>query len=50
MLNSIFDMWDNEGSGYLDLDEVLSVMRKYKEGMDNHAIDAGESFVNRLCM
>lgn len=42
VLNSIFDMWDNEGSGYLDLDEVLYVMRKYKEGVDNYAIDTAK--------
>lgn len=42
VLNSIFDMWDNEGSGFLDLDEVLYVMRKYKEGVDNYAIDAAK--------
>ena len=41
MLNSIFEMWDNEGSGYLDLDEVVGTMKKYKEGVDNAHIDRG---------
>ena len=41
MLNSIFEMWDNEGSGYLDLDEVVFTMKKYKEGVDNAHIDKG---------
>ena len=41
LLNSLFEMWDNDGSGFLDTDEVLAVMKKYKDGMDNDHIDKG---------
>jgi len=38
LLNSLFEMWDNDGSGMLDMDEVDLVMKKYKDGMDKEAI------------
>ena len=40
-MNSLFEMWDNDGSGMLDLDEVDTVMKKYKEGLENEAIEKG---------
>ena len=42
LLNSLFEMWDNDGSGFLDMDEVETVMKKYKDGMDNEHIERGE--------
>ena len=34
-------MWDNDGSGYLELEEVEVVMQKYKDGMENDCITKG---------
>lgn len=41
MINGLFDLWDNNGSGYLDLDEVIVVMKKYKQGLEVEAIESG---------
>ena len=40
-LDTLFEKWDNDGSGYLDLDEVEEVMMKYKEGQEKEAIMKG---------
>ena len=42
LLNSVFEMWDNDGSGFLDLDEVETVMKKYRGGEEQEAIDIGK--------
>ncbi len=42
LLNSLFEMWDNDGSGFLDIDDVQTVMLKYKDGLEKEAISAGE--------
>ncbi|XP_038058880.1 EF-hand calcium-binding domain-containing protein 5-like isoform X2 [Patiria miniata] len=34
MLEQLFEKWDNDGSGYLDLEELHSVMSKFKENME----------------
>ncbi|XP_022089636.1 EF-hand calcium-binding domain-containing protein 5-like isoform X2 [Acanthaster planci] len=34
MLEQLFEKWDNDGSGYLDLEEIHSVMSKFKENME----------------
>lgn len=44
MLNALFEKWDNDGSGYLDLDEVVDVMVKYKDGQEKEAITKGICF------
>lgn len=41
LLDHLFDKWDNDGSGYLDQDEVENVMLKYKDGQESEAIDKG---------
>ena len=42
-------MWDNDGSGNLDFEEVETVMKKYKEGQEKEAINTGMlSFMNKL--
>ena len=43
LLNSLFEMWDNDGSGFLDFDEVETVMKKYKDGVEIDAVAKGES-------
>ena len=41
LLNSLFEMWDNDGSGMLDVDEVETAMKKYKDGMEVESITDG---------
>ncbi|XP_041350309.1 EF-hand calcium-binding domain-containing protein 5-like isoform X2 [Gigantopelta aegis] len=38
MMDQLFEKWDNDGSGYLDLDEVEHSMYKYKDGQETAAI------------
>jgi len=41
-LDMLFEKWDNDGSGYLDLDEVEEIMMKYKEGQEKEVISKGQ--------
>ena len=45
LLNSLFEMWDNDGSGYLDFDEIEVIMKKYKEGMEAEAVSKGTAYI-----
>lgn len=47
MINNLFEKWDNDGSGYLDQDEVESVMLLYKDGQEAEAIHIGKLIVTR---
>ncbi|ESP00971.1 hypothetical protein LOTGIDRAFT_51730, partial [Lottia gigantea] len=38
MIDVLFEKWDNDGSGFLDLEEVENVMLKYKDGQEAEAI------------
>ncbi|XP_043910408.1 EF-hand calcium-binding domain-containing protein 5 isoform X2 [Protopterus annectens] len=38
LLDALFEKWDNEGSGFLDLNEVEDVLFKYKDGMEKAAM------------
>lgn len=42
MLNSLFEMWDNDASGFIDMEEVCATMNKYKNGMEREAIEKGK--------
>ncbi|XP_060602057.1 EF-hand calcium-binding domain-containing protein 5-like isoform X4 [Ruditapes philippinarum] len=42
LLDQLFDKWDNDGSGYLDQDEVENVMMKYKDGQESEAIETAK--------
>jgi Ca2+-binding EF-hand superfamily protein len=33
-MHKLFDLWDKDGDGYLQYDEILSGMRKYQKAMD----------------
>ncbi|XP_033627840.1 EF-hand calcium-binding domain-containing protein 5-like isoform X1 [Asterias rubens] len=54
ILEQLFEKWDNDGSGYLDLEELHSVMSKFKENMESKimqkakAIMQKEDYDNRL--
>lgn len=43
MMDSLFEKWDNDGCGYLDMEDVETVMQKYKEGQENEAIVRGRT-------
>lgn len=43
MMDSLFEKWDNDGCGYLDMEDVETVMQKYKEGQENEAIVRGKT-------
>ncbi|KAH3877790.1 hypothetical protein DPMN_001668 [Dreissena polymorpha] len=43
LLDQLFDRWDNDGSGYLDQDEVETVMLKYKDGQEAQSIDKAKA-------
>lgn len=43
MMDSLFEKWDNDGCGYLDMEDVETVMQKYKEGQENEAIVRGNT-------
>lgn len=43
MMDSLFEKWDNDGCGYLDMEDVETVMQKYKEGQENEAIVRAKS-------
>jgi hypothetical protein len=45
LLDQLFDKWDNDGSGYLDQDEVENVMMKYKDGQESEAIETGLLYI-----
>ncbi|XP_019366784.1 PREDICTED: EF-hand calcium-binding domain-containing protein 5 [Gavialis gangeticus] len=38
LMEALFEKWDNEGSGFLDLKEVDSVLCMFKEGMEKEAL------------
>ncbi|XP_044849481.1 EF-hand calcium-binding domain-containing protein 5 isoform X2 [Mauremys mutica] len=38
LLEALFEQWDNECSGYLDLKEVDAVLGTFKEGMEKEAL------------
>ncbi|XP_072164460.1 EF-hand calcium-binding domain-containing protein 5-like isoform X2 [Diadema setosum] len=35
MVDQLFDKWDNDGSGYLDLEEFHSIISKFKDNMES---------------
>lgn len=42
VLQALFEKWDNDGSGFLELEEVDGVLTKYKEGMELEAMAKGK--------
>ncbi|XP_048764274.1 EF-hand calcium-binding domain-containing protein 5-like isoform X2 [Ostrea edulis] len=47
MMDSLFEKWDNDGCGYLDLEDVETVMQKYKEGQETEAIQRAKSALKK---
>ena len=42
-VDNLFEKWDNEGSGYLDIEEIETIIHKYKDGLETLAIKRGMS-------
>ena len=45
LLNNLFELWDNDGSGFLDLDDIEAIMTKYKDGADVEALLTGQKII-----
>ena len=41
-LDKLFEIWDNEGQGVIDLDEIENLLARYKHGQENTAIRNGK--------
>lgn len=44
-VNSLFEMWDNDRSGYLELDELQLVLSKWKGFSTEQAQEHGERYI-----
>ncbi|XP_054428972.1 EF-hand calcium-binding domain-containing protein 5 [Pteronotus mesoamericanus] len=42
LLEALFQMWDGDGSGFLDLEEVDELLYTYKEGMEKKSIETAK--------
>ncbi|XP_072034980.1 EF-hand calcium-binding domain-containing protein 5-like isoform X2 [Amphiura filiformis] len=47
MMDQLFDKWDNDGSGFLDLDELHSVMSKFKENMEKKIVAKAKQMLDK---
>lgn len=41
-VDNLFEKWDNEGSGYLEMQEIETIVHKYKDGLEKQAINRGK--------
>nr|A0JP43.2 RecName: Full=EF-hand calcium-binding domain-containing protein 5 [Mus musculus] len=46
LLQAIFEKWDNDGSGFLDLNEVDDLLYTYKEGMERESMKKAKLHIN----
>ncbi|XP_069471351.1 EF-hand calcium-binding domain-containing protein 5 [Ambystoma mexicanum] len=51
VLEALFQKWDNEGSGFMDLSELEAILSKYKEGLECQALNRGRERLKsaKLC-
>ncbi|XP_037018675.2 EF-hand calcium-binding domain-containing protein 5 [Artibeus jamaicensis] len=45
LLQALFQMWDSDASGFLDLKEVDELLYAYKEGMEKESIETAKLFI-----
>ncbi|KAJ8042730.1 EF-hand calcium-binding domain-containing protein 5 [Holothuria leucospilota] len=45
LFDQLFEKWDNDGSGYLDFDELMSVISKFKENMESKVVNKAKAKV-----
>nr|CAB3241204.1 EF-hand calcium-binding domain-containing protein 5-like [Phallusia mammillata] len=48
MVDRLFNIWDNDGQGNLDHEEVEDVLSKYKGGMESAALKRGRQAVRQI--
>ncbi|KAM8977045.1 LOW QUALITY PROTEIN: EF-hand calcium-binding domain-containing protein 5 [Pelodytes ibericus] len=41
VLQALFEKWDNDGSGFIELDEMETVLSKYKDGTESEVLAKG---------
>lgn len=45
-VDNLFEKWDNEGSGYLEIEEIETIVHKYKDGLERQAINRGAFYLH----
>ncbi|XP_039261348.2 EF-hand calcium-binding domain-containing protein 5-like isoform X2 [Styela clava] len=48
MIENIFNKWDNDGQGYLDIETIEDVLSKYKGGMEASALKRGRMTIRQF--
>ena len=43
LLKALFQKWDSDGSGFLDLKEIDELLYTYKEGMEKESMKKGKN-------
>eukprot|EP00073_Rattus_norvegicus_P028205 XP_006246977.1 PREDICTED: EF-hand calcium-binding domain-containing protein 5 isoform X1 [Rattus norvegicus] len=46
LLEALFEKWDNDGSGFLDLNEIDDLLYTYKEGMERESMKKAKLHIN----
>ncbi|XP_035826955.1 EF-hand calcium-binding domain-containing protein 5 [Aplysia californica] len=47
MMDNLFEKWDNDGSGFLEMEDVQEVMAKYKDGQEMDAIKRAQQALKK---
>ncbi|XP_077995490.1 EF-hand calcium-binding domain-containing protein 5-like [Glandiceps talaboti] len=47
LLDQLFERWDNDGSSFLELEEILTVLGKFKENMERDAIEKAKKVLSK---
>lgn len=43
LLKALFQKWDSDGSGFLDLEEIDKILHAYKDGMEKGSMKKGKT-------
>ncbi|KAK0054151.1 EF-hand calcium-binding domain-containing protein 5 [Biomphalaria pfeifferi] len=47
MIDNLFEKWDNDGSGYLEMEEIQDVLFKYKDGQELDVIRRAQNALKK---
>uniref|UniRef100_A0A2C9L590 EF-hand domain-containing protein n=1 Tax=Biomphalaria glabrata TaxID=6526 RepID=A0A2C9L590_BIOGL len=47
MIDNLFEKWDNDGSGYLEMEEIQEVLFKYKDGQELDVIKRAQNALKK---
>ncbi|KAH9514573.1 EF-hand calcium-binding domain-containing protein 5 [Bulinus truncatus] len=47
MIDNLFEKWDNDGSGYLEMEEIQEVLFKYKDGQELDVIKRAQNALRK---